>query len=78
MKKEPAVSYEEAIGRLSEIVTMLDKGDTSLEDSIKLFEEGTKLAGFAQKLLAKADQKVVKLTQAGEKPEEEEFDIEGT
>ncbi len=64
--KEPSMNYEEAVTRLSEIVTALDRGETSLEESIKLFEEGTKLAGYCQKMLKRAEQKVVKLTKTSE------------
>jgi len=67
--KEPVLTYEEAIAKLSEIVQTLDRGEASLEESIKLFEEGTKLTGHCQKLLKKAEQKVVKLTQTGEEAE---------
>ena len=36
-------SFEEAIKRLEEIVKALESGDTPLEQSIALFEEGTEL-----------------------------------
>jgi exodeoxyribonuclease VII small subunit len=45
-----------------------------LEDSIKLFEEGAKLAGHCQSLLTKAEQRVTKLVKNGETMEEEEFE----
>ncbi|MCL2082045.1 MAG: exodeoxyribonuclease VII small subunit [Oscillospiraceae bacterium] len=70
------MKYEEAIGRLSEIVAALDKGDASLEDSIKLFEEGTRLAAFAQKLLAEAEQKVLRLVRTEDGSGHEEISVE--
>ena len=55
-------SFEEAIKRLEEIVKALESGDTPLEQSIALFEEGTELAGYCNKLLETAQQTVVMLT----------------
>ncbi len=54
-------SFEESIKRLEEIVRTLEKGDTPLENSIKLFEEGIKLSGVCNTLLENAEQKVTKL-----------------
>ena len=56
-----SVKFEEAMGRLDEIVEALERGNVSLEESIKLFEEGTKLSGQCVKLLDEAERKVVKL-----------------
>ena len=55
-------SFEENIARLEEIVGALEKGDTQLADSLKLFEEGTRLVTACGKLLDEAEQKVVKLS----------------
>ena len=37
------LSFEEKLSRLEEIVAALEKGDAPLADSLRLFEEGTKL-----------------------------------
>ncbi len=55
MKKQ---SYEEAISALETIVTKLESGEASLDESLKLFEEGTKLAAFCSKALDTAEQKI--------------------
>lgn len=60
--KNSEMTYEQAVTRLEEIVALLEKKDTSLEDSIKLFEEGTKLAAFCNEKLATAKQKITELT----------------
>ena len=39
-------TFEENMARLEEIVSKLEKGDAQLSDSLKLFEEGTKLVGL--------------------------------
>lgn len=54
-------TFEENMARLEEIVGKLEKGDAPLGDSLKLFEEGTKLIGQCRGELDKAEQQVVKL-----------------
>ena len=67
-------SFEESIARLEEIVSALEKGDAKLADSLKLFEEGTALAGACGKMLDEAEQKVVKLSKGADgAPVETEF-----
>ena len=56
------MNYEKAIERLEEIVTLLESGDQRLDDSIKLFEEGTSLAKRCNTLLENAQQKIITLT----------------
>lgn len=58
-----SVTFEASMKRLDEIVKALESGEVSLEESIKLFEEGTKLAAGCTKLLDDAELKVTKLTQ---------------
>lgn len=59
---EKKKSFEENMSRLEEIVQRLERGDAPLEESLKLFEEGTGLMRQCSTLLEKAEQKVVKLT----------------
>jgi exodeoxyribonuclease VII small subunit len=68
-------SFEESIGRLEEIVKLLERGEAPLEESLTLFEEGTALIKSCGKQLEAAEQKVVKLRKGenGE-PVEEPFD----
>lgn len=61
MKKQ---SYEEAISALETIVTKLESGEASLDESLKLFEEGTKLAAFCSKALDTAEQKIRTISQS--------------
>ena len=51
-------SFEESLKKLESIVETLEKGDLSLEDSIKLFEEGTVLSAVCKKELDEAEGKV--------------------
>ena len=54
-------TFEEQITRLEEIVSLLERGDARLADSLALFEEGTKLIASCSKQLDQAEQKVVRL-----------------
>ena len=54
-------TFEENMSRLEEIVSLLERGDATLGDSMALFEEGTKLVNACRKELDTAEQKVVKL-----------------
>lgn len=51
-------SFESQMERLEEIVRLLERGEAPLNESIKLFEEGTKLSAAMSKQLDKAEQKV--------------------
>lgn len=55
-------TFEKAMARLEQIVAALESGKVSLDDSLKLFEEGTKLTAYCSRLLKEAEQKIVKLT----------------
>ena len=61
-----AKSFEDNITRLEEIVSQLERGDAKLADSLKLFEEGTKLVTSCGKMLDEAEQKVVRLTKGAD------------
>ncbi len=60
MKK--TLDYEKSIERLEEIVEQLESGKLSLEESIKIFEEGTKLSASCCQILQKAEQKITQLS----------------
>lgn len=51
-------SFEESLTKLEEIVASLERGDLSLEDSVRLFEEGTRLSTECRKQLEEAEGKV--------------------
>jgi len=74
MGNEKKKSFEESLTRLEEIVRHLENGDLPLNESIKLFEEGTGLVSDCTELLDKAEQKVVKLVKGPDgTPEETVF-----
>lgn len=55
------MKYEEALKRLEEIVDILEKNEISLDESLSLFEEGTKLTAFCSKKLNEAKQKIIEI-----------------
>lgn len=56
------MTFEQAMARLEQIVTTLEGGRCSLDESLKLFEEGTKLTAFCSQQIKEAEQKILKLT----------------
>lgn len=58
---EKKLTFEQAMGRLEEIVAQLEAGDHSLENALSLYEEGAKLMKQCAAMLDKAEQKVLKL-----------------
>lgn len=60
--------FEEAMGRLEELVKKLEGGDLSLDESLEVFEEGIKLSRWCMKKLEEAERKVEVLlkTETGE------------
>ena len=57
-KKE---KFEEALQKLETIVTQMEEGDLPLEETLKAFEEGVRLARFCASKLDEAERKVEKL-----------------
>jgi exodeoxyribonuclease VII small subunit len=57
----PVHSFEDSVRRLSEIVHRLEEGDLPLEESLRLFEEGVRLARASQARLDSAEKRVEQL-----------------
>ncbi len=55
------MKFEEALKRIEEIVTALEQGEVSLDDSLKLYEEGQSLIKFCREKLTKVEEKVKEL-----------------
>ena len=71
---EKKISFEANMQRLEQIVRAMERGDVALDESLKLFQEGTELLRSCGKLLDEAELQV-KMIMAGPdgKPVEEEF-----
>lgn len=60
------MTYEQAIKRLEDIVSMLEKNEVALDESIALFQEGIELSQFCNKKLENIQAKVAKIYENGE------------
>ncbi|EMS71929.1 exodeoxyribonuclease VII small subunit [Ruminiclostridium cellobioparum] len=56
-------SFEEAISQLEQIVSRLEKGDISLEESITNFQQGIELSRYCAAKLDEAEKKISILLQ---------------
>ncbi len=70
------MDFEKKLNRLEEIVTKMESGDLSLEESLKLFEEGIQNSRECHKQLTEAEEKVKVLlgVNASGEAETEDFD----
>ena len=67
-------SFEENMQRLEQIVRSMERGDVPLEESLKLFQEGTQLVEHCGKLLDEAELQVRKIASGPDgRPIEEAF-----
>jgi len=75
MDKNEKLTFEQAVARIDEIVSLLERGDAQLDKSLAVFEESVKLIELCGKMLDDAEQTVVRLQKAvsGE-PKEYLFD----
>ena len=71
---QPNMNFEQSMARLEQIVRAMERGDVALEESLKLFQEGTELVRSCGKLLEEAELQVKKIMTAPDgSPVEEEF-----
>lgn len=72
-----SMTFEQSITRLEQIVRLMERGDVPLEESLKLFQEGTELVRSCEKLLNDAELQVNKIAAAPDgSPVEERFNVE--
>lgn len=57
-------TFEASMARLEQIVRAMERGDVALEESLKLFQEGTELVRNCQKLLDDAQLQIKKVMTA--------------
>ncbi|MDG2420384.1 MAG: exodeoxyribonuclease VII small subunit [Gammaproteobacteria bacterium] len=69
-KNQSDFNFERALENLEEIVSSMEKGDLTLEDSLKAFERGIKLTRECQAALKDAEQKVRVLSKDNGETEE--------
>ena len=62
----PKQKFENAMQRLEEIVEEMEQGELSLEDSLKIFEEGMELSKFCYDKLNQAEQQLKRIVKKDE------------
>jgi exodeoxyribonuclease VII small subunit len=65
-------SFEEALVELEDIVTQLEAGDLSLEESLALFERGQRLAVLCNQVLDKAELRLEQIGSSESFPDSKE------
>ena len=73
MSKE---NFEESMKKLENIVTELENGNLNLDESVKKFEEGMKIAKQCNTILEDAEKKITILLEKNGELKEEKFDEE--
>lgn len=73
----PEPAFDQILARLREVVTRLESGELSLEQSLLVYEEGVQLARRGQQLLANAEKRVEILVSASGGVEVAPFDEPG-
>ncbi|TGK08675.1 exodeoxyribonuclease VII small subunit [Leptospira fletcheri] len=58
MAKKIDISFEQALSELEQIAEKLERGQLTLEESIKAYERGMELRGLCQGILAEAEGKI--------------------
>jgi exodeoxyribonuclease VII small subunit len=72
--KKNKINFEKTFTELEELVNQMEKGDLSLEESLKCFERGMKLTKDCQEVLSEAEQKVKILLEKNKKNSLEIFE----
>lgn len=72
MAEKKQQAFADAMGKLEEIVSLLEKGDVPLEDAINLYKEGMELSHFCHDKLQNAEAQLISIV--NEKGEKTPFD----
>lgn len=76
MNKKDDVNFEELITKLEDITNKLENEKLSLDDSVKLFEEGMKISKLCNEKLEEAEKKITILINQNNEIKEENFSTE--
>ena len=69
-------NFETKLTELEKIVSELEKGDLSLEDSVKKFEDGMKISKECNSILEDAEKRITIILEKNGEIKEEDFDAE--
>lgn len=71
-------NYEEAVKRLEEVIELLEGKDVTLDDSLKLFQEGIELYRFCNGKLTEVEEKISLVIENNKGYEEKPFMLDNT
>jgi exodeoxyribonuclease VII small subunit len=74
---DEAPKFEEGLAALEKLVAELEAGELGLDEALKRFEKGVKLAGHMQKALEDTGRKIEKLGAEGLGPADEDGEAGG-
>lgn len=74
MSKEENLNFEDAMKKLEEIASELEKNDLDLDTSVSKFEEGMKLSKKCSEMLEDAEKRISILIKTDEGISEEDFE----
>ena len=74
---EQKPDFERALGELEELVSRLESGELSLDESLDHFKRGIELTRSCQAILDEAQRTIDRLTDVGENPEQNAIDQPG-
>ena len=66
------LTFEEGVAQLEQIVNRMETGDAALEESMRMFIEGTRLAGYCNEKLQAAQQQIEKITEGSDTDDNQE------
>jgi len=69
-------NFEKSITQLEKIVAQLEKGDLSLEEMLKQFENGIALSRSCNKMLNEAEKRINVLVKNDDRIEKQKFESE--
>ncbi len=75
-EKKKYKDYETALERLEEITELLEAGEKTLDESIKLFTEGLEISKFCNSQLSDAEKKIKIITDSNGTTIEKDFETE--
>jgi len=65
--EKPSLTFEQALKRLEEVVTTLDRSDCPLEEALALYQEGMKLLCHCRDKLDDAEKRIMIFSKETEK-----------
>jgi exodeoxyribonuclease VII small subunit len=77
MTKAKKIDFEASLDKLEKLVERMEDGQLSLEESLKVFEQGIALTRQCQRALGEAEQKVQLLLEQDGQPLEQPFSGDG-